>query len=761
MIAVPVSERPSLSDPDVAVPLAEAKLAPPRPRAEIVPRPRLAVALDAGKGIPLTLVAAPAGYGKTTAVRAWCADHHSTPAWVTLDGGDNDPVRLWSYAATAIDRVHEGLGRGALQRLSHGGSSVESAVNALMNAIAASGEEVLIVFDEMQAVSEAECLATIDHALEGLPPAARLIVISRSDPGIGLARLRGHGDLLELRAAELALTLAEARELVVERGRIELGPDEVELLWERTEGWPAALVCACIWLRSVDDAPRAVRDFGGSHRFVVDYLTDEVLASLDDDGRSFLLSASVLGRFTPEVCDGVLGRSDSAAMLARLERSNLFITRLEQGSWFRVHPLFAEFAASQLEFEEPGAGAAIHARASAWLRSRGLPVEASEHAAAAGDHEAVAQLLVENHLSLIRTGRARTLLRWVRMLPNEKVVEHPVLAVGAATATLMTGQSTLEQRRFLHLADQARAEHPERVGPYVEAVAAMVRAGSVDSDVGTAVVAGRRAVQVAESDADDVLVAALAALARALYFAGELDEAWATAMRAVEHPEAELRPPGHAVARSTLALVAADRKRLPAARTHAEKARAIVGSNGTSRSWIGANASAALGAVLAGEGAHAAAERELAYAEHFFRDEVATVHHAWILAVLAGVRCRRGRLDAAEAALRSARDELAELADPGSVSVMVEGIGRALGEAKSRASEGEVLELPTAAELAVLRLLASELSVRQIGGALFLSPNTIRSHTRALYRKFGVTSRVDAVARADALGLLGQTESPM
>jgi LuxR family transcriptional regulator, maltose regulon positive regulatory protein len=745
---------------DEGPPLAEAKLAAPRLRAELVARPRLSVALDAGNGRPMTLVAAPAGYGKTTVARAWCARRRSSPAWVTLDVGDNDPVRLWSYAATAVDRAHEGLGRRALRRL-HAAGSVENAVDELMNAIAVSGEEVVIVFDDLQAVSDVECLATIDHALERFPPQARLIAITRSDPGLGLARLRGHGDLVELRAGELAFTREEARELVVERGGIELGPDEVDLLWERTEGWPAALVFASMWLRGADDAPRAVRAFGGSHRFVVDYLTDEVLASVDDEVRSFLLSASVLGRFTPEFCDGVLGRSDSAALLARLERSNLFVTRLGQGRWFRVHSLFAEFAGSQLEADEPGAGAAMHARAAAWLRSRGLPVEAAEHAAAAGDVEAVAQLLVESHLTLIRTGRTRSLLRGVRALPNETIVEHPMLAVGAATAALMTGQSTLEQRRFLHLADRAKAEHPERVGAYVEAVAAMVRAGSVDGDVGNAVVAGHHAVQLAESGADDVLVAALAALARAQYFAGEVDEAWATAMRAVEHPEAERRPPSHAVARSTLALVAVERSWPRAARTHAEKARTIVGDLGASRSWIGANASAALAAVLAGQGAYAEAERELACAEHFFRDEVATVHHAWILAVLAGVRCRRGRLAEAATALRSARDEIAELADPGTVLLLVEDVARQLGEARSRASDGEVLELPSAAELTVLRLLASDLSVRQIGGELFLSPNTIRSHTRALYRKLGVNSRVDAVARGDTLGLLRHSESPM
>jgi ATP/maltotriose-dependent transcriptional regulator MalT len=204
-------------------------------------------------------------------------------------------------------------------------------------------------------------------------------------------------------------------------------------------------------------------------------------------------------------------------------------------------------------------------------------VEAAEHAAAAGDHDLVGRLLVEHHLSLIRGGGARTLLRWVRTLPDKKVVEYPELTVGAATAAAMVGQSTLEQRRFLRLADRARTERPDRFGPYVQAVDAMVRAASVDGDVGQAVVEGRRAVELAQAEADDVLVAALAGLARALYFDGELNEAWTAASRAVEHPDAERRPPGHALAQSTLALVAVERGRLVPARTHAEKAKSIVG----------------------------------------------------------------------------------------------------------------------------------------------------------------------------------------
>ncbi len=197
------------------------------------------------------------------------------------------------------------------------------------------------------------------------------------------------------------------------------------------------------------------------------------------------------------------------------------------------------------------------------------------------------------------------------------------------------------------------------------------------------------------------------------------------------------------------------------ARAHAEKAKAIIGGVGSSRSWLGANASAALGSVLDAEGNLVDAERELAYAEHFFRDEVATVHHAWLLVLLARIRCQRGRLEEAAATLRPAREEIGELADSGRVSSLSDEVDRYLEHAKSRAGNGAVLELPSEAELTVLRLLTSDLSTREISGRIFLSPNTVRSHTRAIYRKLGVKSRADAVARATALGLLGQAQSPM
>jgi LuxR family maltose regulon positive regulatory protein len=265
---------------------------------------------------------------------------------------------------------------------------------------------------------------------------------------------------------------------------------------------------------------------------------------------------------------------------------------------------------------------------------------------------------------------------------------------------------------------------------------------------------GRRAVEIAEQEADEVLVESLAALAHALYFAGDLAAASEAALRALAHPEAERRPTAHAVARSTLALIDVDRGLLDGARTHAGKARSLIGAIHSNRSWLGAIAYATSGSVHVAEGKLIEAERELAFAERFFHDELPTVHHAWLLPLLARVRCRRGHLHEASEALRVARVELAEIDDCGTLPKLASVVERELEFASSRAERGEVLEKPSEAELAVLQRLASELSARDIGGEMFLSANTVRTHTRAIYRKLGVNSRADAVARATALGLL-------
>ena len=475
-------------------PLAEAKLAAPRQRRGMVRRRRILRTLEEGSDAALTLLAAPAGYGKTTEVRAWCGSTEAALAWVTLDAEDNDPVRLWTYVATSVDRIREGLGRRALQRLRLPGTPIETAVDELMNGIASFGREVTLVLDDLHSVTDRDCLASLQHAIERLPPTARLILVTRADPGIELARLRARGALVELRATELSFTTEEARELLVDRGGLPLDDEQIEVLRDRTDGWPAALYLAALWLRTVEDRSRAVLEFGGDHRYVAEYLSHEVLEALDAEHRSFLLRAAVLGGFTPEMCDVALGRSDSAAVLGELEDSNMFVLSLERREWFRVHPLFAEFAAAHLASDDPGAVAEIHRRAAGWLRSRGLYVEAATHASAAGEHEVVAELLSEYHLALIRNGRAATLLRWARTLPDECLVRHPEVAGAAATAATMLGHFTLERRRLVLLASRGKAERPERFGVYADAVLAMVRAAGIDAGVSEAVREGRRAV---------------------------------------------------------------------------------------------------------------------------------------------------------------------------------------------------------------------------------------------------------------------------
>jgi LuxR family maltose regulon positive regulatory protein len=612
---------------------------------------------------------------------------------------------------------------------------------------------MVIALDDLYTVTDRDCLDSIGYALTRLPPRVRIVAMTRTSPELRLSRVRASGGLVELRARDLAFTRAETAELVDRSGLRGLDADGIGVLWQRTEGWPAALALAVLWLRTVDDARPALYEFGAAHEFVAEYLSEEVFDSLEPGARDFLLRASLLRRFTAELCDGALERTDSAIVLRDLESSSMLVTALERRGWFEVHALVAEFAGLRLASVDPGAAARIHRRAAEWCRSHRMPSEALEHAAAAGDDALVAAILSEQQLTIFRNGGARTLLSWVRSLPEDLVLEHPAIAVGAATSALVIGHGTLELRRYLHLLDRAQRERDEDIGPYVRAQAEMVRAATVGS-VREAVERGRLAVELAASGGDEALVAALGAYARALYLAGADDEAAAAATRAIEHPDIDRRPPGHAFARSTLALVAAGRGRVELAREHAATAKRIVGRVGNSRTWLGANAAVAVGSVLMAEGHIVEAERELSYAEGFFDDEVPTVHHAWLVALLACARCRRGRIDRAQSGLAAARREMAALADVGRLRVIVDDLERDMGYARTRADSGELLTAPSHAEAAVLRLLVTDLSAPEIAAKLFLSPNTVRTHIRAIYRKLGVSSRAEAIARATAHGLI-------
>ena len=338
-------------DAAATLPLLEAKLAPPRVRPGIIARARLFAVLDGLDGVELTLVSGPAGSGKTMLVSSWLAARPNlSRAWITLDSADDDPVRLWTHVAHALDRLRPGIAQPALRRLRTPRVSVESSVDELLNGLAGYNGRIVIVLDDLHHVRDERSLRLLIYASERLPAGIRIVATTRSDPGRRLARLRTRGALGELRARDLAFSVAEASEVLVEQARIPVGREDIELLVDRTEGWAARISLAAIWLAASDRPAEGIRQFSSAHRHVTDYLTTEVLDALDDRTRSFLLATSIFDRFTANLCDTVLGTDDAAAILAELERSNLFLIALDsRGVWYRYHHLFRELLRARSE----------------------------------------------------------------------------------------------------------------------------------------------------------------------------------------------------------------------------------------------------------------------------------------------------------------------------------------------------------------------------------------------------------------------------
>ena len=501
-----------------------------------------------------------------------------------------------------------------------------------------------------------------------------------------------------------------------------------------------------------------MREFAGDHRHVADYLTGEVLDTLPAEQRAFLLRTSVLERFTASLCDAVLERTDSAAMLAEIERSNLFLVTLDpRGQWYRYHHLFAQLLQLELDHSDPALAPALRRAAATWFRERELIADAVEHAAAAGDDRTVADLLFEHGGMLLRSGRAATLLRWTERLPPE-YLDSPELVLGAAIAAGLLGRPAAQRQRYVALAEHLRTEHPETWLPYSEAGYWVTRAMWMDGDVGAAVENGRRAIAATADTA--VEVPATAAFAYALLLAGDPGGAREQAERVIRLPEAEQRPMGFVQALAVLSIIEADEGHAEFAEAHAREALEFGRAAGVDESWMCALASVGLACALAVGGELREAESAAVRGERLRRAAEPTVENVHARLVLAGIRVGRGRLSQARADLEVAAGALASFADVGVLPALARRVEAALTEAEATQMAHPLEQAPTPAELAVLQRLPSDLSQREIGAQLFLSLNTVKTHSRELYRKLGAGSRQEAVARAAALGLLDQDQSP-
>jgi LuxR family transcriptional regulator, maltose regulon positive regulatory protein len=421
--------------------LLATKLYVPRPQPGFVPRPRLVQALSQGLARGRVLICAPAGFGKTSLLADWARGGGRPVAWLGLDAGDNDPARFWRYVVAALDQAQPGIAEQLGPLLGPPASrSFEGLVTALINELAAQAgrDEVLLVLDDYHLVDAGPVHESVAFLLENLPPGLLLVVSGRADPPLPLPRLRARGQLAELRAAELRFTTEEAAALLGAAAGPVLPDAAVAALTARTEGWAAGLQLAALSLRGRTDAAGFVAAFSGSHRFVLDYLADEVLDGQPGPVRAFLLETSVLERLSGELCDAVTGRSGSQAMLHHIERAGLFLVPLDEvRGWWRYHHLFADLLRARLEQEQPGRVQELHRAAAAWSDEHDLADDAVRHALAAGD-AAWAARLVERHVEeLLGRSEGATLRRWLSALPAESVRDRPRLCLAQAYGAAM------------------------------------------------------------------------------------------------------------------------------------------------------------------------------------------------------------------------------------------------------------------------------------------------------------------------------------
>jgi LuxR family maltose regulon positive regulatory protein len=467
-------------------PVLATKLFAPARRPRLVARPRLVEQLDTTLEAShrLTLVSAPAGFGKTTLLGDWLAhlDQNQASirlAWLSLDDGDNDLARLLTHLVAALQSVDLDVDSAALESLYT--ASTSAALTALVNDVTSAGEHTpdkrwILVLDDYHAIEATEVHDAVTFLLDHLPDHLHLLMATRSDPPLPLARLRSRGQLTELRAADLRFTPAEAQEFLNRVMGLDLTASDVQALEERTEGWIAGLQLAALSLRGIPergDVDGFIEAFTGSNRFVIDYLADEVLARQPGQVRDFLLWTAVLDRLTGPLCDAVTGRADGTRMLEDLERGNLFLVPLDDHrSWYRYHHLFADVLHARLLAEQPDLVPGLHQRASDWYAAHDLVADAVRHAIAAEDFGRAAYLMEEALPGLRRSRQDRLLLAWMRSLPESVVRRSPVLSILSAWSLLMSGDLDAVEARL------DEAERALAAGAHDEAFAA----GWADTD---------------------------------------------------------------------------------------------------------------------------------------------------------------------------------------------------------------------------------------------------------------------------------------
>jgi LuxR family transcriptional regulator, maltose regulon positive regulatory protein len=544
----------------MSTPILTTKLYIPPPRPKVVFRPRLLERLNEGMHRKLTLVSAPAGFGKTTLLSEWVAGCARPTAWLSLDEGENDPTRFLTYLVAALQTIAPTIGAGVLGVLQGPQPPpTEAILTALLNEITTLPDDFTLILDDYHMIDATPVDNALTFLLEHLPPQMHLVVATREDPHLPLARLRARGQLTELRAADLRFTPAEAAEFLSQIMDLDLSMEEVAALESRTEGWIAGLQLAALSMRGRDDIAQFVRAFAGDNRYIVDYLVEEVLQRQPEGVRSFLLQTSILDRLHGPLCDAVTGQEQGSARLEALERGNFFVVPLDDKRlWYRYHRLFADVLSAHLMAEQPDRVAPLHQRASEWYEQHGSAADAIRHALAAEDFAHAADLVELALPAMLRRRQVATMLGWLKALPDELVQCRPVLNAVYAGALLASGELQGVEARLLSAerwldttADRPRPEAPAGQMVVVDEEAFRLLPGSIAvwraglalvlGDVARTVKYARLALDLVPEDDHIGRGGAVALLGIAFWASGDLE----AAHRAYADGMAHVQKAGH------------------------------------------------------------------------------------------------------------------------------------------------------------------------------------------------------------------------
>jgi LuxR family maltose regulon positive regulatory protein len=730
-------------------------------RRRLVSRPRLLERLGEASWPALILVDAPAGAGKTTLLAEWQRANlrSRATAWLALDRGDDDPVRFWTYLVEALRAAAPGIGAQVVSLVRLPGISlVDVVLPALLNDLDTLDRDLVLVLDDYHLITAREVHASVTYLLEHLPPTLRLVIATRSDPPLPLARLRARGELLEVRADDLRFDAEETAAFLNEVLGLGLNARDVSRLHDRTEGWAAGLYLAALSLGGRGDAHRRVEAFAGDDRHIVDYLGAEVLTNQPAEVREFLLNTAILDRLCGPLCDAVRGASNSTLLLEQIESSNLFVIPLDsKRAWYRYHHLFGELLRHELARSTPHSIPALHRRAADWYRDEGAIPEAIHHAIAAGDLAEARELIAGAWNAYFNQGRLATVARWLDALPPAAVLADPRLCVARAWLALDTGR--LEQvEPWIEAAEGSLSAKVggRAVGLAEETAVLRGVACFKTGDLGRARLAAQQALDTAGDESAFARTVAQLVLGVSLYWSGQSTEA----AHALEEGERLARLTGNDLAATYSlgyrALLLGEGGEPEEARRLAQEALALSSGPGFGEHFVLMVAHLALAKAREDEGNPVAAEVEASRAVELARRGAGRIETAAGLVALARARSARGNHADARKLLREARLLVDQCTDADAVAGQLGQAERGLLRAgrTARADRAVPLQDLTERELAVLQLLPSRRSQREIAATLVVSPNTVKTHTRGIYQKLAASTRAEAVARARELGLL-------